>query len=63
MAKLIKMSSSSTYYAVDLTEEQLAEYNTSEEGATNIKNTLDATLMDGWWKNSDPQVVYYILND
>ena len=57
------MSSSSTYYAVDLTEEQLAEYNNSEEGATNIKNTLDATLMEGWWKNSDPQVVYYILND
>jgi hypothetical protein len=60
MSKLIKISTTSAYFAVDLTEEQLAQYNSGEEGATIIKNSLDATIMEGWWKNHEPKVAYYI---
>lgn len=61
MAKLIRITPSSTYWAVDLTPEQLTQYESGEEGAAAVKAEVHDALMQGWWKNiPGTEDVYYI---
>jgi|13_taG_2_1085334.scaffolds.fasta_scaffold04412_2 hypothetical protein len=61
MAKLIRITPSSTYWAVDLTPEQLTQYQSGEEGAEAVKLEVHDELMNGWWKNvSGSNDLYYI---
>jgi hypothetical protein len=64
MPKLIKITPTYTYWAVNLTEEQFTQYSSSEAGAEEVKLEVDEDLMNGWWKNvTGSAPIYYTIED
>ena len=63
MAKLIRITTQNTYWAVDLTDEQLTQYQSGEEGAEAVKLEVHEELMNGWWKNISGSADLYYIED